>query len=89
MDGLRGFLLQQKGWRDEKGNTLAFFESGLDGQKECEMLWLFLDEGLRCGGLQRKVWPEEAELERILLGCKKEALWALLQKDIKEWRERE
>lgn len=87
MDDLRTFLLSRKGWRDEKGNTLAFFEKGLDGQTQEGMLWLFLDEGLRCGGLQRAVLPEEGRIEEILLGCGKAALWALLQDDISKWKE--
>lgn len=50
MKNLRDFLLSRKGWRDEKGNTLAFFERGLEGEPEKDALWFFLDEGLRCGG---------------------------------------
>lgn len=89
MENLREFLLSRKGWQDERGNTLAFFEKGLEGEPEKDALWLFLDEGLRCGGLQRRVLPEEAELENVLLGCGKRELWALLQKDMEEWRKGE
>lgn len=89
MDDLRTFLLSRKGWRDEKGNTVAFFESNLDGQTQEGSLWLFLDEGLRCGGLQKQIQPEEAEIEKALLGCGKKELWALLREDMKIWRERE
>jgi|MucameStandDraft_1065616.scaffolds.fasta_scaffold00949_37 hypothetical protein len=89
MKNLRDFLLSRKGWRDEKGNTLAFFERGLEGEPEKDALWFFLDEGLRCGGLQRRIQPEEAELERLLLGCGKRELWELLEKDIEKWRKGE
>lgn len=88
MENLREFLLSRKGWRDEKGNTLAFFAQGLDGQKEDDEIWLFLDEGLRCGGLQKRFVPEETALEDILIGLGKKELWILLKEDIREWRER-
>lgn len=89
MENLRKFLLSRKGWQDGKGNTLVFFERGLEGEPEKDALWLFLDEGLRCGGLQRRILPEEAELKKALLGCGKRELWELLQKDIGEWRKGE
>ena len=41
MKNLRDFLLSRKGWRDEKGNTLAFFERGLEGEPEKDALWFF------------------------------------------------
>lgn len=40
MKNLRDFLLSRKGWRDEKGNTLAFFERGLEGEPEKDALWI-------------------------------------------------
>lgn len=89
MDDLRAFLLSRNGWQDEKGNTVAFFENNLDGQAQEGFLWLFLDEGLRCGGLQKQIQPEETEIEEALLGCGKKELWELLREDIKTWSERE
>lgn len=89
MKDLRNFLLERKGWRDEKGNTAAFFGNGLDGKPEEEAVWLFLDEGLRCGGMHRRILPTEAEIEKALLGCQKTELWELLRKDIIKCKERE
>lgn len=89
MEDLRSFLLARKGWHDGNGNTLAFFGRGLEGAEEEGALWLFLDEGLRCGGLQRKVPPEEAEIGKILLGCGKKELWDLVEQDINKWRKGE
>lgn len=89
MENLREFLLSRKGWQDGKGNTLAFFEHGLDGQGEGNDIWLFLDEGLRCGGLQKRIRPEDGVLADILLGLGKKELWALLEEDIRKWREGE
>lgn len=50
MKEFRAFLLSRTGWQDENGNTVVFSETNLTGETAGDGLWLFLDEGLRCGG---------------------------------------
>ena len=47
------FLISQKGWRDDEGNTLCFSDCDLNGKKKEGVLWIYLDEGLRCGGMHQ------------------------------------
>ncbi len=79
MKDFRKFLLSGKGWQDEKGNTVVFSETNLMG--EADGFWLFLDEGLRCGGMHRKIAPCEAEVKAALCGVGKEALWEKIAAD--------
>lgn len=73
------YLLSQKGWQDSQGNTVVFFSQDLNGRKEG--LWLFLDEGLRCGGRSVCVQSME-EIRDALLGCGKQELWMCVQRDL-------
>lgn len=82
METLRQFLLAQKGWQDEKGNTVVFSAKGLTEEPTEEEFWIFLDEGLRCGGMHRKILPEASEIRKALLGCGKRELWEQIEKDI-------
>ena len=55
MKEFRAFLLSRTGWQDENGNTVVFSETNLTGETAGDGLWLFLDEGLRCGGMHRRI----------------------------------
>ena len=89
MKDLRTFLLSRKGWQDEKGNTVVFSDRGLYEEPQGEEFWIFLDEGLRCGGMNRKIKATEAAVREALLGCRKTELWSMIEKDIAEHEERE
>ncbi len=82
MKDLRTFLLSRKGFSDGNGNTVVFSDRGLVGEPNGEEFWMFLDEGLRCGGMHRKIEPAEETIREALLGCKKEALWEAIAKEI-------
>ena len=82
----RGFLLSRKGWQDEKGNTVIFFDRGFYEEPKGEELWLFLDEGLRCGGMHRSLAPTREAVRDALLGVGKRELWEAIEKD---WNEEE
>ena len=71
------YLLMQKGWQDSQGNTVVFSSQDLNGNQDG--LWLFLDEGLRCGGRSASVHSIE-EIRDALLGCGKKELWLCVQK---------
>ena len=81
MKDFRAFLLSRTGWQDEKGNTVVFFETNLTGETAGEELWLFLDEGLRCGGMHRRIAPSEAAVKQALCGVGKELLWEKIAAD--------
>ena len=82
MKDLRAFLLSCKGFSDGKGNTVMFSDRGLIGEPTDDEFWLFMDEGLRCGGMHRKIEPTEESIKEALLGCKKEALWEAIKEAI-------
>ena len=84
MKDLRTFLLSCKGFSDGKGNTVVFSDRGLLGEPKGEEFWMFLDEGLRCGGMHRKIEPTEETIKEALLGCKKEALWRVIKEEVEK-----
>ena len=45
------------------------------------MGWLFLDEGLRCGGMHRRIAASEAAVREALCGVGKELLWEKIAAD--------
>lgn len=81
MKEFRAFLLSRKGWQDEMGNTVVFSDTGLDGETAADGLWLFLDEGLRCGGMHRKIEPTAAAVQAALCGIGKKVLWERIAAD--------
>lgn len=81
MQEFRAFLLSRQGWQDEAGNTLVFSEKGLAGEQKDGEIWLFLDEGLRCGGMRRPIAPVPAKIREALLGIGKDALWKAILAD--------
>lgn len=76
------FLISQKVWRDDEGNTLCFSDCDLNGKKSEGIFWIYLDEGLRCGGMHRPIPVSLAAVKDALLGCRKEALWLMVQNDL-------
>ena len=76
------FLIYQKGWRDDEGNTLCFSDCDLNGKKKEGVLWIYLDEGLRCGGMHRPILVSLAAVKDALLGCRKDALWQMVKNDL-------
>lgn len=86
MKDWREFLLSRKGWQDGKGNTVVFSDRGLQEAPGEGKLWLFLDEGLRCGGMHRPIPPTEEAVKAALLGVGKTELWKAIEKD---WNEEE
>ena len=68
MKEFRAFLLSRTGWQDENGNTVVFSETNLTGETAGDGLWLFLDEGLRCGGMHRRIAASEAAIRETLCG---------------------
>ena len=68
MKEFRAFLLSRTGWQDENGNTVVFSETNLTGETAGDGLWLFLDEGLRCGGMHRRIAASEAAVRETLCG---------------------
>lgn len=81
MKNWREFLLSQKGWQDGKGNTVVFSDRGLFEEPKEEELWLYLDEGLRCGGMHRRITPTMKAVQDALLGVGKAELWEAIEKD--------
>lgn len=81
MQEFRAFLLSRRGWQDAMGNTVVFAEQGLDGERTAEEIWLFLDEGLRCGGMHRRLAPTEAAVKAALCGVGKRELWEKIAAD--------
>lgn len=86
MKDLRRFLLSKKGWQDGKGNTVVFSDRDLFEEPKGEELWLYLDEGLRCGGMHRPIEPTKEAVRDALLGVGKMELWEAIEKD---WNEEE
>ena len=74
MKEFRAFLLSRTGWQDENGNTVVFSETNLTGETAGDGLWLFLDEGLRCGGMHRRIAASEAAVRETLCGVGKEQI---------------
>lgn len=81
---VRAFLLSHKGWQDTKGNTVVFSDRGLYSEPKADELWLFLDEGLRCGGMSRSLEPTLEAVRTALCGVGKTELWEAIEKD---WNE--
>ena len=86
MGTFRDFLLSRSGWQDEQGNTVVFSETDLLGRKRDGEIWLFLDEGLRCGGMNRVLEPKPEVVRNMLLGVGKNTLWESIAED---WRKGE
>ena len=84
MKDFRTFLLSRNGWQDGKGNTVVFSDRGLFGEPKEGELWLFLDEGLRCGGMNRPIVPALESVRGALCGVGKNELWAAIERD---WNE--
>lgn len=84
MKDFRTFLLSSNGWQDGKGNTVVFSDRGLFEEPRGEELWLCLDEGLRCGGMNRKVEHHPEAVRDALCGVGKQELWEAIEKD---WNE--
>ncbi|WP_405727455.1 hypothetical protein [Anaerotignum sp.] len=84
MKDFRTFLLSRNGWQDGKGNTVVFSDRGLFGEPKEGELWLFLDEGLRCGGMNRPIAPALEAVREALCGVGKNELWAAIERD---WNE--
>lgn len=82
---LRAFLLQQRGFADDNENKVYFADRGLDQEPEKEEFWLFLDEGLRCGGTARKISCNKERIKEVLLGCGKKSLWQKVLENIEKW----
>ncbi|NCC16407.1 MAG: hypothetical protein EOM28_08675 [Clostridia bacterium] len=82
---LRAFLLQQHGFADDNENKVYFTDRGLYYEPETEELWLFLDEGLRCGGTARKIPCDKEHIKEVLLGCGKKILWQKVLENIEMW----
>ena len=81
MKDFRTFLLSRKGWQDAKGNTVVFSDRGLFGEPKENELWLFMDEGLRCGGMNRPVEPSAEAVCDALVGVGKIELWEAIETD--------
>ena len=81
MRTFRDFLLASAGWQDEQGNTVVFSETDLLGRRRDGEIWLFLDEGLRCGGMNRPLAPKPETVREALLGVGKAALWEAIAAD--------
>ena len=81
MKEFRAFLLSRTGWQDENGNTVVFSETNLTGETAEDGLWLFLDEGLRCGGMHRRIAASEVAVRETLCGVGKELLWEKIAAD--------
>ncbi len=81
MKDFRSFLLSRVGWQDGKGNTVVFSEKGLMGEQKEGAVWLFLDEGLRCGGMHCPIEPKPETVKEALSGVGKMALWEAIEKD--------
>ncbi|WP_313527428.1 hypothetical protein [Anaerotignum sp.] len=72
---LREFLLQQQGFADDNENKVYFTDRGLYQEPQGKEFWVFLDEGLRCGGASRKISCDKEHIKDVLLGCGKKELW--------------
>ncbi|KXL53219.1 hypothetical protein CLNEO_11900 [Anaerotignum neopropionicum] len=83
---LRKFLLQQRGFADDNENKVYFTDRGLYQEPQDEEFWLFLDEGLRCGGTARKIPCDKEYIKAVLLGCGKIDLWQKVFSNIEKWK---
>lgn len=81
MKEFRAFCLSRTGWQDENGNTVVFSETNLTGETAGDGLWLFLDEGLRCGGMHRRIGGKRSGSQRGTLRVGKEQLWEKIAAD--------
>ncbi|WMI79882.1 hypothetical protein [Anaerotignum sp. MB30-C6] len=82
---LRAFLLQQQGFADVNENKVYFTDRGLYQEPQEGEFWIFLDEGLRCGGTARKIPCEKERIKEVLLGCGKTELWKAVLEKIEIW----
>ena len=70
---------------DGDGNTLVFSEKGLQGElAETHEIWLFLDEGGRCGGRRARIFCSVDEVFRILACIRKKELTTIFLQDMKQ-----
>ncbi|WP_304508530.1 hypothetical protein [Anaerotignum sp.] len=82
---LRNFLLLQRGFADHYENKVYFADRGLYEPPQGDEFWLFLDEGLRCGGTARKIPCDKTHIKEVLLGCGKLELWQEVLRNIQKW----
>ena len=82
---LREFLLQQHGFADDNENKVYFTDRGLTQEPQGSEFWIFLDEGLRCGGTARKISCDKEHIQEVLLGCGKKDLWNKVLYHIETW----
>jgi hypothetical protein len=82
---LRDFLLLQRGFTDNNENKVYFTDRGLYEPPQDNEFWLFLDEGLRCGGTARKIPCDKEHIKEVLLGCGKLDLWQEVLINIEKW----
>lgn len=82
---LRDFLLQLRGCSDENENKVYFTDRGLYQEPTKNEFWIFLDEGLRCGGTARKIPCDKEHIQEVLLGCGKIDLWHKVLNHIEVW----
>ena len=54
------FLISQKGWRDDEGNTLCFSDCDLNGKKKEGVLWMryWAAERMHSGKWLKMIWKE-------------------------------
>lgn len=82
---LRAFLLLQGGFADHQENKVYFTDRGLYQEPQEGEFWIFLDEGLRCGGTARKIPCKKESIQDVLLGCGKHELWQIVAEAIENW----
>lgn len=82
---LREFLLNQGGFADDNENKVYFTDRGLYQVPQEGEFWIFLDEGLRCGGTARKIPCDKEHIKDVLLGCGKKELWKIVLENIELW----
>lgn len=82
---LRNYLLEKESFFDGEDNRIYFSNCGYEVQQRSDEFWVFLDEGLRCGGFGGEIPPTKEALETFLLGKQKTALWEIVKKEIEIW----
>ncbi len=82
---LRGFLLEKESFSDADDNRIYFSPCGYEVQQRSDEFWVFLDEGLRCGGIGGEIVPTKEKLQEFLLGKQKAALREIVKAEIEDW----